>query len=124
LGDIEIRSAHFQNMQTNRRAVIDVGTNSIKLLVADVSDGVVQPVLEESEQTRLGAGFYETNRLQPQAIAQTAQAVASFVGKARELQAVSGGVDLSRRAGLRPAGGNYFRRTGGGLGIPGSDHGP
>src|SRR5258708_10972604 len=76
-------------MQTNRRAVIDVGTNSIKLLVADVSSGMVEPILEESEQTRLGGGFYETHRLQPQAIAQTAQAVASFAHKARELQAVS-----------------------------------
>jgi exopolyphosphatase/guanosine-5'-triphosphate,3'-diphosphate pyrophosphatase len=76
-------------MDTTRRAVIDVGTNSIKLLVADICGSVVTPVLEDSEQTRLGAGFFETNRLQPPAIAQTAQAVASFAAKARELRAVS-----------------------------------
>ncbi len=76
-------------MTTSRRAVIDVGTNSVKLLVADVEDGMVRPVMEDSEQTRLGAGFYATNRLQPQAIADTAQAVATFATKARELQAVS-----------------------------------
>ncbi len=76
-------------MQTNRRAVIDVGTNSVKLLVADVRDGVVEPVMEQGEQTRLGAGFYETHQLQPQAIAHSARAVASFAAKARELQAVS-----------------------------------
>ncbi len=73
----------------NRRAVIDVGTNSVKLLVADVHDGSIQPVAEESEQTRLGAGFYETNRLQPQAISQTAHAVASFAAKARGLHAAA-----------------------------------
>ncbi len=76
-------------MATTRRAVIDVGTNSIKLLVADVLGGVVEPVWEESEQTRLGAGFFATNRLQPENIAQSAQAVAKFAAKARELQAVS-----------------------------------
>jgi exopolyphosphatase/pppGpp-phosphohydrolase len=49
-------------MKANRRAVIDVGTNSVKLLVADVRDGVVEPVLEQSEQTRLGAGFCSRRR--------------------------------------------------------------
>ncbi|EEF58990.1 Ppx/GppA phosphatase family protein [Pedosphaera parvula] len=72
-----------------RRAVIDIGTNSIKLLVGDVADGQVDPVLEDSEQTRLGAGFYETHELKPQAIAQTATAVAAFADKARELKAIS-----------------------------------
>jgi len=72
-----------------RRAVIDVGTNSVKLLVADVQGGGIEPVVEDSEQTRLGAGFYESRRLQPEAIAQTAKAVAAFAAKARELGAVS-----------------------------------
>jgi exopolyphosphatase/guanosine-5'-triphosphate,3'-diphosphate pyrophosphatase len=76
-------------MSAIRRAVIDVGTNSVKLLVADVAGGLVQPVLEDSEQTRLGAGFYETHRLQPAAIAKTAGAVASFVTQARQLNALS-----------------------------------
>ncbi len=76
-------------MDTIRRAVIDVGTNSIKLLVADVGGGVVKPVCEDSEQTRLGAGFFETSRLQPQAVAESAKAVAMFAGKARELGAVT-----------------------------------
>jgi len=62
----------------NRRAVIDVGTNSVKLLVGDVAGGMVTPVSEMSRQTRLGAGFYETRRLQASAIALTAEAVAEF----------------------------------------------
>jgi exopolyphosphatase / guanosine-5'-triphosphate,3'-diphosphate pyrophosphatase len=73
-----------RSMQTVRRAVIDVGTNSIKLLVADVSGRDVQPVLEESRQTRLGKGFYETHRLQPETIACTAEAVWEFAEIARE----------------------------------------
>jgi exopolyphosphatase/guanosine-5'-triphosphate,3'-diphosphate pyrophosphatase len=76
-------------METVRRAVVDVGTNSIKLLVADVSGREVQPVLEESRQTRLGKGFYETHRLQPEPIARTAEAVWEFAEIAREKNANS-----------------------------------
>jgi exopolyphosphatase/guanosine-5'-triphosphate,3'-diphosphate pyrophosphatase len=69
----------------NRRAVIDVGTNSVKVLVGDVSpDGTVTPVLETSEQTRLGRGFYETHRLQTEPIVATAAAVARFAQRARQ----------------------------------------
>jgi exopolyphosphatase/guanosine-5'-triphosphate,3'-diphosphate pyrophosphatase len=76
-------------MKTARRAVIDVGTNSIKLLVADVCGGEVHPVHEESRQTRLGKGFYQTHRLQPEAIACTAEAVWEFAGIAREKESQS-----------------------------------
>jgi exopolyphosphatase/guanosine-5'-triphosphate,3'-diphosphate pyrophosphatase len=76
-------------MESVRRAVIDVGTNSIKLLVADVRGRDVSPVHEESRQTRLGKGFYESNRLQPEAIARTAEAVWEFAETAREKSAGS-----------------------------------
>jgi exopolyphosphatase/guanosine-5'-triphosphate,3'-diphosphate pyrophosphatase len=76
-------------MNTVRRAVIDVGTNSVKLLVADVRGRDVQPVHEESRQTRLGKGFYETHRLQPEPIARTAEAVWEFLEIAREKAADS-----------------------------------
>ena len=71
-------------MEPVRRAVIDVGTNSIKLLVADVLGHDVRPVHEESRQTRLGKGFYETHQLQPETIAHTAEAVWEFAEIARE----------------------------------------
>ncbi len=76
-------------MEFVRRAVIDVGTNSIKLLVADVSGREVRPIHEESRQTRLGQGFYETHRLQPESIARTAEAVWEFGEIAREKDAGS-----------------------------------
>ena len=72
-----------------RRAVIDVGTNSIKLLVADVAGRDVRPVHEESRQTRLGQGFYQTRQLQPESIARTAEAVREFSEIAREQAAQS-----------------------------------
>jgi len=76
-------------MHTARRAVIDVGTNSVKLLVADVCGNQVAPVHEESRQTRLGKGFYETHRLQPEPVARTAEAVWEFAETARERSAES-----------------------------------
>lgn len=74
-------------MSATRRAVIDVGTNSVKLLVADVSGREIHPVCEESKQTRLGQGFYETHQLLPDAINNTAAAVAAFTARAQEFQA-------------------------------------
>src|SRR5882672_9383801 len=76
-------------MPHTRRAVIDVGTNSVKLLVAEVAGRDIRPVSEESKQTRLGQGFYETRRLQPEPIDKTARAVARFAGAARDLSAGS-----------------------------------
>ena len=76
-------------MEYVRRAVIDVGTNSIKLLVADVAGRDVRPVHEDSRQTRLGQGFYATHRLQPESIARTAEAVREFSGIAREKSAIA-----------------------------------
>lgn len=65
------------------RAVIDIGTNSVKLLVGVVEERNVRPLLEKSEQTRLGQGFYETHHLQEQSIQDTADVVAAFVREAK-----------------------------------------
>lgn len=76
-------------MTQARRAVIDVGTNSVKLLIADVAGRGVRPVLEQSRQTRLGQGLYQSHRLQPEPIAHTASAVATFADAARQAGATS-----------------------------------
>ncbi|HVY68931.1 MAG TPA: Ppx/GppA phosphatase family protein [Verrucomicrobiae bacterium] len=72
---------------SRRRAVIDVGTNSVKVLVADITSQGIAPVWEQSEQTRLGRGLYDTGRMQPESIAHTAQAAAEFTTKAKKLGA-------------------------------------
>lgn len=72
-----------------RRAVIDIGTNSVKLLVADVAEHSLNPIFEESEQTRLGRGLYETHQLQSEAIRDTASVVAKFAEIARLKSATS-----------------------------------
>ena len=76
------------NQTQNRRAVIDVGSNSVKLLVADVKGGVVTPLVHEGEQTRLGSGVFETGKLDAEAIAAIAFVAGRFADKARKLGAV------------------------------------
>ena len=82
--DSDVKFFIVAQMESVRRAVIDVGTNSVKLLVADVRGREVSPVHEESRQTRLGRGFYETHQLQPEPIARTAEAVWEFGEIAKE----------------------------------------
>ena len=72
----------------NRRAIIDVGSNSVKLLVAEVNDGVLKPLVHEGEQTRLGRGVFETGKLDQETIKQTAFVAGQFAEKAKRLGAV------------------------------------
>ena len=47
----------------SRLAAVDVGTNSVLLLVAERgADGVVRPVREEADITRLGRGVDRSGR--------------------------------------------------------------
>jgi exopolyphosphatase/guanosine-5'-triphosphate,3'-diphosphate pyrophosphatase len=52
-----------------RIAVVDIGTNSTRLLVAEVGDGALRELARESTVTRLGEGVDATGRLgdEPQA---------------------------------------------------------
>jgi exopolyphosphatase/guanosine-5'-triphosphate,3'-diphosphate pyrophosphatase len=51
-----------------RTAVVDLGTNTTRLLVADVENGVVNTVARRSEVTRLGEGVDSSGRLADAAI--------------------------------------------------------
>lgn len=67
-----------------RRAVIDIGTNTVKLLVADVNGGQVEPVVSKDKTTRLGEGVNASRRLLPAAIERTVQTIADYAADARE----------------------------------------
>lgn len=66
-----------------RRGVIDIGTNSVKLLVADVRSAEISPHLETSRQTRLGQGLYDAGQLQPGPIRATVAAVSELLDLAK-----------------------------------------
>jgi exopolyphosphatase/guanosine-5'-triphosphate,3'-diphosphate pyrophosphatase len=70
-----------------RVAAIDCGTNSIRLLVADVDPvaGVLTDVLRRMEIVRLGQGVDRTGRLAPEAIERTRVALAGYADECRRL---------------------------------------
>jgi exopolyphosphatase/guanosine-5'-triphosphate,3'-diphosphate pyrophosphatase len=62
-----------------RVAVIDIGTNSTRLLIADVSPSdAVQALLRRSTVTRLGDGVDASCTLTPEAISRTCTALAEY----------------------------------------------
>lgn len=68
----------------SRLAAVDVGTNSVLLLVAERGeDGAVRPVREEAEITRLGRGVDRTGVLSPEGMEATLEVLARFAGLAR-----------------------------------------
>jgi exopolyphosphatase/guanosine-5'-triphosphate,3'-diphosphate pyrophosphatase len=69
-----------------RVAAIDCGTNSIRLLVADVPEqGPHTDLVRRMEVVRLGQGVDATGRLAPEAIERTRAALAEYALAAREL---------------------------------------
>lgn len=71
-----------------RVAAIDCGTNSIRLLVADVPEhGRHTDLLRRMEVVRLGQGVDATGRLAPEAIERTRVVLAGYAATARDLGA-------------------------------------
>ncbi|HKZ15567.1 MAG TPA: Ppx/GppA phosphatase family protein [Solirubrobacterales bacterium] len=70
-----------------RVAVIDIGSNSTRLLVADVEDGRVTPIERRSTVTRLGRGVDLSGRLATEAIEAACAAVDPYVATLQELGA-------------------------------------
>ena len=66
-----------------RRGVIDIGTNSVKLLIADLRGDEISPHLETSRQTRLGRGLYSGGKLQAEPIQATVAAVNELLALAK-----------------------------------------
>jgi exopolyphosphatase/guanosine-5'-triphosphate,3'-diphosphate pyrophosphatase len=75
-----------------RLAAFDAGTNSTRLLVADVEGGaVVRELAREMVITRLGKGVDRTGRFDPAALARTLEVLAGYAGTCRRL-----GVEATR----------------------------
>src|ERR1700753_29637 len=70
---------------SRRVAVIDIGSTSTRLLVADVEDGRVAPVERRSTVTRLGRGVDLSGRLAAEAIEAGGGAVGQYLAKVEEM---------------------------------------
>lgn len=70
-----------------RVAALDLGTNTTRLLVADVTDGHVEEVARRTTITRLGEGVEDGRRLLPAALARVHETLAAYRGEAERLRA-------------------------------------
>jgi exopolyphosphatase/guanosine-5'-triphosphate,3'-diphosphate pyrophosphatase len=70
-----------------RVAAIDLGTNTTRLLVADVSDGTLHELVRRSTITRLGEGVDERRRLLPLPIARVRNCLSDYRREAERLGA-------------------------------------
>ena len=69
---------------TQRFAVIDVGTNSVKFHIGERrADGTWSTVVDRAEITRLGEGLQQTGLLGPGPMTRTAEAIARMAEEAR-----------------------------------------
>jgi exopolyphosphatase/guanosine-5'-triphosphate,3'-diphosphate pyrophosphatase len=85
-----------------RRAVIDVGTNSVKFHIGERQpDGTWTTVVDRAEVTRLGEGIGETGSIAPAAMERTAAAIAAMAAEAARHGA--GDVTAVGTMGLRTA---------------------
>jgi len=84
-----------------RVAVIDVGTNSTRLLVADVAGGTVSPLERRSTVTRLGRGVDLSGHLAGEAIEDVCGAIDRYIGILQELGAET--VDAIATSAVRDA---------------------
>jgi exopolyphosphatase / guanosine-5'-triphosphate,3'-diphosphate pyrophosphatase len=85
-----------------RVAVIDIGSNSTRLLVADVEDGRVSPIERRSTVTRLGRGVDLSGRLAAEAIEAACAAIDPYVATLQELGAER--IDAIATSAVRDAG--------------------
>lgn len=66
-----------------RVAVLDVGTNTVRLLVADCEGDSLTPVRDTTRMSRLGLGAGADGTLAAESVARTAEAAIALVGEAR-----------------------------------------
>ncbi len=64
-----------------RVAAIDCGTNSIRLLIADIDGNNFREIVRDMEIVRLGQGVDETGQFHPDAISRTLAAVDKFAAE-------------------------------------------
>jgi exopolyphosphatase/guanosine-5'-triphosphate,3'-diphosphate pyrophosphatase len=101
-----------------RFATIDIGTNSVLLLVAERrADGNFVPVAERAEITRLGRGVDRAHRLSAQGMEDTLAVVAQFAAEARAAGAAEIAVSATSAARDAQNGADFLRVAEGRAGV-------
>ncbi len=74
----------MRDASPQRVAVIDIGTNSTRMFVADIADGRVSRIERQSRVTRLGRGVDLSGQLSSEAVEATCEVIADYVAICRE----------------------------------------
>jgi exopolyphosphatase/guanosine-5'-triphosphate,3'-diphosphate pyrophosphatase len=84
-GTTHKQTRHTDSSESHARiAAIDIGSNSLRLIIAEVgADGAFRVLDDEKEVTRLGRGLHSTGRMDADAIEHTVQAVGRMLSIAR-----------------------------------------
>ncbi len=102
-----------------RAATIDIGTNTVLLLVAErTADGALVAVSEHATITRLGQGVDKTRRLAPEALARTLDCLAGYAAIVRDAGVAA--TDIVGTSAMRDAAGGeaIVARTEALFGVP------
>ena len=103
---------------TRRLAAVDVGSNTVHSLVADLHDGRLDDIGHFSEMPELGAEVDRTGRIGPDKTAEAIAALHTVLAPARELgyeHLVAGATAAVRRAADRD---EFLERASGAIGVP------
>ncbi|MFA5867208.1 MAG: Ppx/GppA phosphatase family protein [Actinomycetota bacterium] len=102
-----------------RLAAIDIGTNTVRLLVSDVSkEGVKTDVVRRAVITRLGQGLGESGMFKPEAVVRTLETLAEYEDETARLGAEA--IKAVATSAARDAGnsGEFLAAAGEVLGTP------
>src|SRR4030043_98063 len=67
-------------------ASIDIGTNTILLLIAEVGEGKIKPLFERETIVRLGEGLQKNGSLSPEAMKRGLQTLEQYLEKCHKMR--------------------------------------
>ena len=88
---------------SKRFGAIDIGSNSVRLEVAEFQDGSLTTICTERVVTRLGSGVGTTNRLEKHALDETVVAIGNFIKTAAKHNVNKSNLTLIATAAARQA---------------------
>lgn len=83
---LELTPERYSNSRAKHYGVVDIGSNSVRLVIYDRLGRAPFPRFNEKSMCRLGAGLAETGRLDQAAIEKTVEALVRFRAIARAMQ--------------------------------------
>ncbi len=97
--------------QPGRIGVVDIGSNTVRLVVYDLPNRLPIPIFNEKSQCALGLGMGETGRLNPKGIAEAMRSLVRFVKLAHAMDVSH--LELVGTAAVRDAsdGSEFVRRV-------------